>query len=64
MLQSYRRTVWADRVDLISSHNTEADTGAHSYRRGRYTPPRYSDIVPVRGQGSDPPGWVRTSWLT
>jgi len=32
--ESYRRTVWADRVDLISSHNTEADTGAHSYRLG------------------------------
>ena len=37
MLQSYRRTVWADRVDLISSHNTEADTGAHSYRLGSHT---------------------------
>ena len=38
MLQSYRQTVWADRVDLISSHNTEADNGDHSYRLVRYTP--------------------------
>ena len=36
MLQSYRQTVWADRVDLISSHNTEADNGDHSYRLVRY----------------------------
>ena len=56
MLQSYRQTVWADRVDLISSHNTEADNGDHSYRLVRYTP----HIVIV----TDPPGWERTSWLT
>ena len=64
MLQSYRRTVWADRVDLISSHNTEADTGAHSYRRVTLRTYTYLAIVLVRGQGSDPPGWERTSWLT
>ena len=55
-MQSYRQTVWADRVDLISSHNTEADNGDHSYRLVTYTP--HSVIV------TDPPGWERTSWLT
>ena len=43
MLQSYRQTVWADRVDLISSHNTEADNGDHSYRLVRYTSPHLLD---------------------